>query len=192
MNERDERRFSIPVAAGGAAGAGAWVLGYLVTALVASDRLRDDVVVEIFRTLAGNPSDWRLAGLLFYNGHYVDTRFPPMAFAPSAYNYVSADENLGILFLVAPLALAGAGAVVAARSRGELRSVGDGAIAGATVIVAYLPLAAVGVVVFSIEAGNGTIRPDPIAAILLAGIVYPVVFGGIGGVLAGAILDRAV
>lgn len=53
------------------------------------------------------------------------------------------------------------------------RTAGLGAVAGAG---AYL---------LGYAVGDGSIAPDAVTAVLLAGAVYPVVFGGIGGVLGG-------
>jgi hypothetical protein len=58
----------------------------------------------------------------------------------------------------------------------------DGAGAGAGVVVGYLPPALAGAIVFS---HGGSIAPDLVTAVLLAGVVYPVVLGGVGGALAG-------
>jgi hypothetical protein len=57
--------------------------------------------------------------------------------------------------------------------------------AGAAVVPVYLVLSVVGLVLFTVTAGPATGRPDPLLAILLAGVVYPTVFGAAGGALAG-------
>jgi len=96
------------------------------------------------------------------------------------------DTFPGWLFLVPPvlLVLAGALVAVAGRAEGPLR----GAVGGATVTVAYLPLSVVGAFLFAISVGDATAGPTLATAVLLAGIVYPLVFGAIGGAL-GTLAD---
>jgi hypothetical protein len=54
------------------------------------------------------------------------------------------------------------------------------------VAIGYFLLAAIGTVLFAHGIGDTgrSIAVDPITGVLLAGLIYPVVFGAIGGVLA--------
>lgn len=94
-------------------------------------------------------------------------------------NFVASEGgSLALLYLLPPLALlAGADAPT------------PGAGSGALVAVGYLPLALLGAVLFRFSVGDGAVAPDPVTAVLLAGLVYPLVFGGVGGAVAGAIAD---
>ena len=180
----DTQRFSIPVLSGTVAGLGVWILGYLVTALLASEETRGDPTVALFRMVTDDPGDWQLAGLLYYNAHSVDITFPDVALAPERYNYVAGAEGLlTVLFFLPPVVLVIAGGLVTARSRDDLRRLTDGLVSGATVTVGYLALTVLGLLLFAIEAGDGTVRPDPLVAVFVAGILYPAVFGSLGGIL---------
>ncbi len=173
------------VGVGAGLGAAAYVLGYLLTYL--TQRGSVDERLETFNFLAelfgGDPiPSWQGVGWLFYNAHFVDTEVPAFG-GTRVENFIAAGDGLSLLYLVPPLALLAAGAVAASVARAERPDVG--ATAGALVAVGYLPLAVVGAVAFGYAVGEGTIRPDPVTAVLLAGVVYPVVLGAIGGALAG-------
>jgi hypothetical protein len=77
----------------------------------------------------------------------------------------------------------GAGLAVARRYL-DAGDVTDAAFAGASVAVGYLPLSLLGIVVFEVSLGSSSGGPDPVLAVGLAGVVYPVVFGTIGAVVA--------
>lgn len=86
-----------------------------------------------------------------------------------------------------PLLLAGAGLFVT--YRGVYNSWFNALLAGMTVTLGYLPCIAAITVVSSFEvAVLGTtlveIAPDVVRAVLVAGVAYPLVFGGIGGLCA--------
>jgi hypothetical protein len=74
-----------------------------------------------------------------------------------------------------------AGAVLAWRSRTD--SVRDAAAAGATVVVGYFVLSVVGALAFSGPFFGGVYRPNLLLAAVLAGVVFPVVFGALGALL---------
>lgn len=183
MRDTDQSR--VPILRGTVAGAVAWILGYLVTYLVAIDRVQGNWQAEWLQFVAEDASDWKIVGWLFYNAHNADIRFPSVGiFTVENQNFVAADDgSLWLLYLVPPLLLLVAGAVITASSEDVLRSSTDAAIAGATVTVSYLVLAIVCLFVFGVTVGEGVIRPDVIPAVLLAGIVYPLVFGATGGVI---------
>ncbi|WP_207589385.1 hypothetical protein [Halomontanus rarus] len=178
-------RLRIPILRGAVAGAVAWLLGYLVTYLVVIDRVQGNWQAEWLQFAADDASDWKLVGWLFYNAHNVDIRFPTVGiFTVENQNFVTADDgSLWLLYLVPPLLLLVAGAVVTASSTGALRNSTDAAIAGATVTVSYLVLAIVCLFVFGVTVGESVIRPDTVPAVFLAGVVYPLVFGATGGVI---------
>lgn len=183
MSDTDQSR--VPILRGAVAGAVAWILGYLVTYLVAIDRVQGNWQAEWLQFVAEDASDWKIVGWLFYNAHNADIRFPSVGiFTVENQNFVAADDgSLWLLYLVPPLLLLVAGAVITASSEEVLRSSTDAAIAGATVTVSYLVLAIVCLFAFGVTVGEGVIRPDVIPAVLLAGIVYPLVFGATGGVI---------
>jgi len=174
---------------GAALGAAAYVLGYLVTYLTQRRAVEEqlegfNVVAEL---LGGDPIPaWKGVGWLFYNAHFVDTELPGFGGTQTRNFVANADGgSLSLLFLVPPLLLLGAGVVAATLSRAATAA--DGATVGALAVVGYLPLAIVGVFACGYAVGDGTIAPDAITAVLLAGAVYPSVLGGLGGAIGAAV-----
>lgn len=172
---------------GAASGAGAYVLGYLLVYLTQRGSVEErlsafNVVTDL---LGGDPiPPWQAVGWLYYNAHFVATRLPGIG-GPTTRNFIAnADDGaLTLLYLVPPLLLLGAGYAVATLSDADAPDVGG--VAGALAVAGYLPLAVLGIVLFSYGTGDGSIAPDAITAVLLAGVVYPVVFGALGGALGG-------
>ena len=175
------------VATGAVVGATSYVLGYLVIYLTqrgsVEERLQTfNVITDLF---GGDPIPaWQAVGWLFYNTHFVDTEFPGFG-GTRTVNFVSeADEgSLTMLYLVPPLLLLVGGLIVSALSRADSPDLG--ALTGSFVAIGYLPLAVIGAILFGYSFGDGTVTPDLITATLLAGIVYPVVFGALGGAITG-------
>jgi hypothetical protein len=172
---------------GAGAGAVAYLLGYLVTYVtqrgVVADRLRAfNAVADLF---GGDPIPvWKAVGWLFYNAHLVETTVPGIGGARTV-NFIADAEagSLPVLYLLPPVLLLGAGAAVALLGDGTPRA---SALAGALVVLGYLPLALLGAVVVGHPAGGERIGPDLVTAGALAGAVYPAVFGAVGGAIGSA------
>jgi hypothetical protein len=189
-------------------GIGAYLLGYLVTYGWLGSRIEPIAgTVWVTRSagqseLAGllmsyveafggvSPSTW--AGWLFYNAHFV-----PLSVNAEGRGASLSDPNvllaadaqlLPVLFLVPPLLLIAAGAVsVAMRSPPTLGGLlPGGARGGMAIIAGYLPLVLVGAVIFAIgePMGYRGISPNLLWSVLVMGIGYPLLFGGLGGWLA--------
>ncbi|WP_231554255.1 hypothetical protein [Halobellus rufus] len=125
---------------------------------------------------------------MFYSAHYVTSEIPGL-FGSTAVNLISrGDAFPSALFVVPPLVLVIAGALVAVAGRSE--SPLSGAVAGASVALGYLPLAVAGAFAFSISVGDSSAGPTLVTAILLAGLVYPLAFGGVGGALGSFASNR--
>lgn len=94
--------------------------------------------------------------------------------------------------LVPLVALLAAGAYTA-RSSGA-RSPVDGFKSGMTVVAGYLALLIVAIVVMRVAGagGGGGTSTNQIIQVAITGLVYPLVVGGLGGVLAGFALDTQV
>lgn len=190
MSDTDRSR--VPILRGAVAGAVAWLLGYLVTYLAVIDRVQGNWQARWLQFAAEDASDWKIVGWLFYNAHNVDISFPSVGiFTLQNQNFVAADDgSLWLLYLVPPLLLLGTGAVVTASVQTDLRNLTDAAIAGATAAVSYLVFAIACLFVFGVTMSEGVIRPDVIPAVLLAGVVYPIVFGATGGVILWTVSSR--
>jgi hypothetical protein len=182
LTERVDRRTA---GLGAAAGAGAYLLGYLVVYLTQSgsveERLRGiNFVAEL---LGGDPIPaWKAVGWLFYNAHFVETTVPSLA-GTRTVNFLAEAGSPDWLYLLAPLLLVAAGFAIAYLS--DARAPGPSGVVGVLAVVGYLPLAALGIALFGYGVGDGSIAPDAVTAVLLAGAVYPILFGAIGGVLGG-------
>lgn len=175
------------LAYGAVGGAVAFFLGYLVTYLVAAPPIRRSFADQLVSFLTGDPGVWKLVGWVFFNAHYVDVLVPGVLFGgEQAVNLIDATQSIpAYLFAVPVVLLLLAGLVVAALS-GE-RGLRQGALVGASVTVAYLPLAVLGAFVVGITAGDATAGPDLVTATLLAGLVYPLALGAIGGAVGGSL-----
>lgn len=189
MSVPDRTSGTSEIVGGAAAGAAAYLLGYLFAYVTQAGAIEDQLAgFNVFAELFGGDPipTWQAVGWVFYNGHFVDTRVPSLIGGSQMTNLISQADggSLTLLYVVPPVLLVVAG-LVASRVAGEREPV-DGAKPGAFVVAGYLPLAAIGAFLFRYAVGDGTVAPDLITAVLLAGAVYPAVFGAIGG--AGATL----
>lgn len=174
---------------GAVAGIVAFVFGYVIMyawrASAVTDSLRGLNFVVQLLGIEAIPT-WKGVAWLFYGAHGVTTRFPLPAGGPELVNLIeqSGDGTLALAYVLVPVILLLVGAVTA-RLAGA-RSAVEGGAAGATIAVGYVVLATVGTVVTAHAIGDAgsSIAPDPVTGVLLAGAVYPLVFGAIGGTLA--------
>lgn len=182
----DDVRDRIVPAAG--AGAAAYLLGYLLTWLLAGSR-----VTEGF----GDVPDWTVAAW-----YHLSAQFVPVVASGSVGPFggtetlnLVAEGDAAFLYAVPPLVLLVVGAAVAALTAAD--DAADGALAGALVVAGYLPLAALfGLASRVSETGtflgaevSASVAPALPAAILLAGLLYPVVAGGFGGLFGAALAE---
>jgi hypothetical protein len=171
--------------AGAAGGLGAYVLGYLVTYLTAAGPIRESFAQRLLEFVTGEPGTWKMVGWVFYNAHLVKT-YVPGPFGTDAVDLIAQSDALSAgLYLLPVVLLAVAGAVAALASDAE--SPKRGAVAGGATVLAYFPLCVAGAFLFGIQLGDSTAAPSLVTAALLAGLVYPVVLGGVGGAVAGAL-----
>ncbi|WP_459888135.1 transporter [Halostagnicola bangensis] len=189
----DYLRMSIVV--GALAGVAAWILGYLVTYAGAIGDIRADEQAELLELAAEESIEFEMVGLLFYNAHNVAAEVPQYSVFQAlerSHNFVLADGGSSLfLYLVPVLVLLLAGGAVASYTVSDLEVSTDAALAGGMVVLGYFPLVVIGLFVFSIDLGDGAMRPEPLFATALAGLAYPLVFGSIGGVLAGFASSRS-
>ncbi len=177
---------------GGVGGAVAYVLGYLFVYVTQSSRVEEQLQgFNFFADLFGGDPipTWKAVGWTFYNAHFVDTEVPSLIGGAQSLNLISQADggSLTFLYVVPPVLLVLAGLV--AGRLADATEPADGARAGALVLAGYLPVAILGALLFRYSAGDGAVAPDLITAVLLAGAVYPAVFGGIGGAVASVIAD---
>lgn len=172
---------------GTVAGVVAFVLGYLFTYVLAESRVRESLegVNAVIQFFGGEQIPaWRAVGWLFFNMHYVRTHLPGVG-GTRTQNFASTGDFSVLLYAVPIVILLVTGFVLVwSRGPTDLR---DGAMDGATIAIGYAGAAIVGLFLFGVTRGDASISPDPVTGVLLAGIVYPVVFGAIGGALAGVV-----
>ena len=181
------------VGGGAVAGAAAYVFGYLSTYVTQQNQVDEQLAgFNFLADLFGSDPipAWQAVGWLFYNAHFVDTEIPSLVGSGRSLNLIAEADggSLALLYVVPPLVLLVAG-LAAGRLAGATTPV-DGAKSGVLVLAGYLPLAVIGAFLFRYSVGDGSVAPDLITAVLLAGVVYPVVFAGAGGALSGLIANR--
>lgn len=169
----------LPLGAGAAAGIAAYLLGYLITYVWQSGSVEERLQgFNFIATLFGGEPipPWQAVGWLFYNAHFVDTQIRAMG--TDSENFIAASDGgaLALLYFVPVVLLLAAGFVLARTADAD--DAEDGAAAGASVVVGYFPLALAGAFLFSYD---DTIAPALVTALLLAGLVYPLVLGAVGG-----------
>lgn len=185
MSSTDSTIDSTTAVRGGAAGAVAFLLGYLITYAWRAPAVQESLSgINAIADLLGAQTipTWKGVGWLFYNAHVVSTRVPALGGGDRMVNFIAASDGnaLTALYVLVPVMLVLAGAVVARYGRADRPA--SAAASGATVIVGYLPLAVLGALAVGHTFGEGiTVAPDLITAVALAGVVYPAFFGAVGG-----------
>ena len=156
-----------------------YLVAYAITYAVTGQQIANSLAARVLEIATGEPGTWKLVGWVFYSAHYVTSEIPGL-FGSTAVNLVGRGDTFpAALFLLPPVALAVSGALVAVVGRSETAVAG--AVGGASVTLGYLPLAVAGAFLFSIAVGDSTAGPTLVTAVLLAGLVYPLVFGALGG-----------
>lgn len=168
------------------AGGLSFLVGYLLTWILAGTRISRLFVSGPF---GGGVADWKATLWVFFDSHFVGTQTPSVTWPGGATfggDLVDTVSVLGVeyLYAVPPLVLLVAGATVAWTLGVETPF--DGLTAGITIAIGYVVLSVLGMLVAQ-EAGVG---PSPLRAVVVAGVVYPVGFGAIGGAVAGFVVDR--
>ena len=172
-----------PLVLGAVVGVGAWILGYVLLFVVVGPEVQDSVAQRFIEAVEGEPATYQMVGWVFYNAHFVDTVIVGIpGFGDQTANAISADDGFSQLLYLVPVGLLVTAGLGLARSQ-AVSEVRDGLLVGATVLPGYLLLSALGLVLFEVAIGPATGRPAQLEAIVLAGIVYPLVFGALGGVL---------
>lgn len=153
------------------------------------------VVERTLASLVGTemaPSTW--AGWLWSNAHFVrvvEWSYPTSTVAVP--NLLIAGEATWLaLFAVPPLLLAVGGALAARREQAGtvaelpvLRlTLPAGAVRGMGLWVGYLPAAVLGAFLFSTPTAHAALAPlapGLVSTFIIAGLLYPLAFGGLGG-----------
>lgn len=155
------------VVAGIAAGLGVWIVGYLVAFILALIESAGS-----FGTVdLGAATTWKVVGWVLHGAHFVG-----VSAGGESVNVVTETGGIYLVMLgVVPLLLILVGVM--------LGSDGYGPLGGASVAAGYLPMAVLGSFLFEIPFFTVSLSPSLLLSTLLMGIAYPVVFGGLGGLL---------
>jgi len=181
-------------------GAGAYLLGFVATYVLKADEVERQLQQQGFLGGQELPETWKLVSWLFAEMHQVTVEAATSGTGgggaiPSgtrAVDLASTPVWDQYLLVVPPLALVAGGYLLAGRYGLPSRAVG--AKYGASLVAGYLPLAAlVGYGAewsYSASSSFGvqvslTVGPQLVESVLLAGLLYPLLFGAIGGYLAG-------
>lgn len=168
-----------PYLLGLSGGVAAWLLGYLVVYLASSDRIRGSIGGQLLNELGGGGATWKLVGWLFFNAHFVDVVFDAPVLGVRALDLIAQYGGPSTyLYAVPPAFLLAAGLLVGYRTGSE--GLGDAAVTGFLLVPGYLLLSVAGALLFAVGGGDATAAPDLVTAALLAGLVYPALFGAVG------------
>jgi hypothetical protein len=171
------------VALGAVAGVVVFLFGYLITWILAGAQAGR---LFVSGPLGGAVADWKAVTWVFFDSHFVGTRTPRLI-GPGGDSvdggFVDTVGLLGVeyLYVVPILLLLVAGAAVA--WRGGASDPYRGMLTGMTVAAGYVLAVVLGMMV-SQQTGVG---PNPLRAIVIAGVVYPVALGAIGGAASGLV-----
>lgn len=184
----------------------AYLLGFGVNYLLVSSRLPEFktkstvTVKDSTYTLAELTGEvqvatWKLAGISFYNTHFIDAVSSGFVgvFGKSGWstNLVTSAGGVFLpLLVIVPLLLIGAG-IAATRNvteSAELRftfGTGKGRFfvnGGLISLLGYAPLIIIGSLVLTVNLdGEVVAQVDLLKSMILGGILYPFIFGGLGG-----------
>ncbi|WP_181686180.1 hypothetical protein [Halorhabdus salina] len=151
---------------GTATGALAWILGVVIAL----------VFLALFSTIDGGFLDLFATSVVFYYTFHLW----PLILVPA-----DLSASAAVFAPVAMLVLFWAGFRAAIRA--ETHSGRDGFARGAAIAIGYLGMAIVSLPAFAISI-EGSLLADPLVTVVIVattGIVFPVVFGGLGGWIAG-------
>ena len=179
----------VPLLGGALAGILTWILGYVLTYLLVAPDIRESALNQFVEAFEGAPATYEMVGWVFYNAHFVDVVFRDIPFVGSrSGTFVGGQDGFTTLLYVVPPALLVAAGLALSRRQGATTPV-EGATAGLTVVPGYLVLSVAGPFLFAVAALGARGAPDLLPAVVLAGVLYPLVFASAGGAL-GGFLER--
>ena len=184
-NELSARTLGIGVISGMLA----WIIGYLVTFVIVSGDVSESSLTEFIEAFEGRPAVFEQVGWIFFNAHGVAMVARDVPFVGRTSRvFIGGEEGFSTaLYLIPIFVLFITGILIGYRSGTD-----DplwGVLSGISVVPGYLFVTIAGIFLFAVQIGGATAEPDPIPGIVLAGIVWPTIFGGVGGAI-GAILRR--
>ncbi|WP_121744268.1 hypothetical protein [Natronorubrum halophilum] len=192
IDESATARYSSTAASAGL-GVLAGAIGYLVTYVLIVDEVR-----EVF---GEDAAEWKGVAWYFYNAHMVDVEttgsFGSFG-STSTVDFIaeSGSTSATLLYVIPPLVLLGLGALLVVQW--GVTDIGEGVVAGVPVTIGYAVVMGLGALVaetssegtvFGVDA-SGSVAPEFVPALVLGGILYPLVFTTGGAVLAAVFNTR--
>lgn len=122
---------------------------------------------------------------VFYSAHGVKVS---VAGGTDAVHILSALELNTLVYALIPAAILFAfGGLIALLKRAD--GLAGGFVSGSSVVFGYLPLVVVGALFFQVSTGGVDAHVQLLPAIILAGLLYPLVCGGLAGVLKVVVIN---
>lgn len=173
-------------AAGAVAFVATYVLAFVVWSLVElpePDSFEEAFQQAIVEFVRESVPTWKSAGYVQFNAHAVDLTYET-ALGDGAIDLIALADGslLTLVYIIPPLMLLLGG--YAAASAADPDGIGAAAALGALQLIGYGILAAVVAVLVAHDTGGTALSVDLPSVVVFAGVVYPVVCGGIGGAIA--------
>lgn len=146
-------------------------------------------------TFRNYPPIWKLSGWLLYGSHSVSIDFPAPGgiVSRNLVNVLTHGLAQVPYFVLPPVLLLSAGTCMVYRNC--LSSPQEAMLRGTSIVFGYLPLSAVGAYMTYVPAQVGktrvTVGPNMWMGTVYAGGIYPIVFGGFGGLIAYTFLTQS-
>lgn len=186
MGDTARRSYAVGAVAGVAAFALAYVLVYALSISV----VRDALLTEVAEAFGDERAAWKVVGWVLFNAQFVTTTITvdvPFLGGTSVVNFIAENDALSPVLYAIPPALLTAAGIATARVDGAT-DLGRVVRVGPAVAIGYLPLSILGAVLFTVTAGEaGRGAPTLLTAVVVAGVLYPIVFGTVGAALASAL-----
>lgn len=173
------------------AGACAYLVGYFatyVTEVFQPETLLQRVIIHIpygggyvplLELVNPKPPTWKAVGWFFHAAHHSKLVIPGLLSRDTL--NIALVTRLGgpyqALYLIPPLVLVGTGYIVACY--GETYGFRGEDYAGASIVFGYLPCAVAGGLLYTV--GHPVVGPELLSTFFIAGGVYPILFGWLGG-----------
>lgn len=176
----------IPWVGGAITGIGTWIIGYVLTYAIVAPDIRGTFLHQLIENFRGDPATYEMVGWVFFNAHFVNTVFSDIPIVGGqTTTFIGGEDGFTVLLYVIPIGLLLAAGVGIARYQGA-NTVNAGAVVAASVLPGYLLAALASLFLFGVTVGEVTGAPAVAPGVILAGLIYPVIFAGAGGAFAGA------
>lgn len=177
----------LPLKKGAVFGAASFLVSYILTLIIIAAAEANDFTDDLIEA----------AGWVYYNAQLADVKIRSVPESnddaiivfDGTINYVTDNQVLGstlempsVVYQLIPILSLLLFGFLLARYVG-VQTTQDGALAGGTVILGSVPLTLIGVSLFSSEFDGVELSPVLLESILFVGVLFPLIFGAIGGAI---------